>query len=69
MSTTLDTVTTAESEPDRPTEMPPAAWLTGAADAIDVSGLSPARVAAYARRTDAAVGLERKGGRTYLVVG
>ncbi len=69
MSTSIDTVDTVESEPNRPPEMPPAAWLAGADGPFDVSGLSPSRVAAYARRADAEVGLERKGGRTYLVVG
>lgn len=45
---------------------PPAAWLVGD-EPVDVSDVSPARVAAYARRADGAVHFERKGGRTYLV--
>lgn len=83
MSTTIDTVRTdaeatrtpdAETEPaeDRAedpdgdgAETPPAAWLVG--DGVDVSDVSQARVAAYARRADGAVHFERKGGRTYLV--
>lgn len=47
-------------------ETPPAAWLVGD-EPVDVSDVSPARVAAYARRADGAVHFERKGGRTYLV--
>lgn len=67
MSTTLDSVRTEEEE-TAPT-VPPAAWITGddAATTLDVSEVSPARVAAYARRADGEVHFERKGGRTFLV--
>lgn len=56
------------SDPDRATdaETPPAAWLVGDGP-VDVSDISPARIAAYARRADGAVHFERKGGRTFLV--
>jgi hypothetical protein len=47
-------------------ETPPAAWLVGDGP-VDVSDVSPARVADYARRADGTVHFERKGGRTYLV--
>jgi len=59
---------TEASDVDRATEVetPPAAWLVGDGP-VDVSDVSPARVAAYARRADGAVHFERKGGRTYLV--
>lgn len=56
---------TEESDVDA-AETPPAAWLGGDGP-VDVSDVSPARVAAYARRADGAVHFERKGGRTYLV--
>ncbi|WP_153952228.1 hypothetical protein [Halosegnis longus] len=47
--------------------LPPAAWLAGA-DGVDVTGLSPARIQAYATRTDGDVHLERRGDRTRLYV-
>jgi hypothetical protein len=45
--------------------LPPAAWLVGA-DGVDVTGLSPDRIEAYANRTDREVYLERRGDRTRL---
>ena len=68
----VGTESTTESRPegttedDETVETPPAAWLVGDGP-VDVSDVSPARVAAYARRADGAVHFERKGGRTYLV--
>ena len=68
MSTTIDTVRTdEESEESGESTLPPAAWIAGTGDALDVSELPFDRVAAYARQTDGDVYLERKGGRTRLI--
>jgi len=48
--------------------LPPAAWLVGA-DGVDVTGLSLARIEAYANRSEPPVHLERRGGRTLLYSG
>lgn len=71
MSAGIDTVRTEKTR-DRPaTDQRPTEEPTSERKALDVSGVPPERVAAYARAT-AAEGhpelyFERKGGRTYLV--
>ena len=66
MSATIDTLRTEDAaDAGTKSTLPPAAWLDG--DALDVSELSFDRVAAYARRADGEVYLERKAGRTRLV--
>ncbi|MFB6118989.1 hypothetical protein [Halosegnis sp.] len=67
MSISIDTVRTEERATDERPDLPPATWLADSGDGLDVTDLPFDRVATYARRADAEVYLERRGGRTRLV--